>query len=689
MVLPFISSLTGAAGKFPRSPISFITRHPDIILAILVVSMLGMMIVPLPTFILDLFLTINISFAMTLLVSSLYIPDAIGIASFPTLLLLTTLFRLSLNVSSTRLILLNGYAGEVINSFGRFVVKGNYIVGGVIFLILTLIQFIVIAKGSERVAEVSARFNLDSMPGKQMSIDADLRNGAISMEEAKKLRRELERENQFYGAMDGAMKFVKGDAIAGIVITAINIIGGLAIGVIQKGLSLDIALKKYTVLTIGDGLVSQIPSIVISTAAGIVVTRVASQEQESNIGREIGIQLTKYPIALIIVSSLLIILSILPGLPKIPFLLMGCAIALGGYKLLKSEKTLEENNTREEKRIIPGLIQPLSIYATSQMIKDRAEFEKGIRYIEEEVFFKLGIQLPEPAIFINDEKEDSFIIKIYENTVISLALPENCVLAAESPEILSNYGIASESSFILYGMEYSFIKEEHGENLKKLGVSIFEKEKIILFILRETLFKTSEKFIGINEVQLMLDGVSTFYPALVREVVPGLIAVPQLTELLRRLLQEGIPIRNLRLILESIAKNSQHEKNIALLTELVRTDMKTEICHVLGNGKKELHAFILSPFLESQLMDSITGSNGDMTLSIDPEFASNIFESVEQNCRASETKRRIIIITQPELRLLFRNFITRKFSNIIVVSYNEIDPEFAVHPIGEIGTPEG
>lgn len=687
MALPFISSLKGATNRFSRSPISLLTGHPDVILAILVVSMLGMMIVPLPTFILDLFLTLNITFAMTLLISSLYIPNAISIASFPTLLLLTTLFRLSLNVSSTRLILLNGYAGEVINSFGRFVVKGNYIVGGVIFLILTLIQFIVIAKGSERVAEVSARFNLDSMPGKQMSIDADLRNGAISMEEAKSQRRELERENQFYGAMDGAMKFVKGDAIAGIVITAINIIGGLAIGVIQKGLSLNIALKKYTVLTIGDGLVSQIPSIVISTAAGIVVTRVASQEQESNIGREIGIQLTRYPIALIIVSSLLLILSILPGLPKIPFFLMGCFIALSGYKLLKNQNSKEEKEPIEEKKLIPGVLQPISIFAPTKLISDRKEFEKGIKYIEEEVFFKLGVQLNEPLIIINEESP--FIIKIFENTILSVLIPDNSVLVPESPEIINNYGITTDSSFILYGREYSFTKEEHGENLKKLGFSIFEKENIIFFVLREVLFKNSEKFTGINEVQTMLDGLSTFYPALVREVVPGLITIPQLTELLRRLLTEGIPVRNLRLILESIAKNGQREKNIALLTELVRADLKTEISNILCNEKKEIRAFILSPFLESQLMDSISGSNGNITLSIDPELATEIFESVEKNCFTPDKgSKKIIILTQQEIRPLFRNFIIRKFPEISVISYDEIDPEFVVQPLGEIGGKE-
>ncbi len=686
MALPFISSLTGAMGKFFRSPISSITKHPDIILAILVVSILGMMIVPLPAFILDIFLTLNITFAMILIVSSLYIPDAISIASFPTLLLLTTLFRLSLNVSSTRLILLNGYAGEVINSFGRFVVQGNYIVGGVIFLILTLIQFIVIAKGSERVAEVSARFNLDSMPGKQMSIDADLRNGAITMEEAKNLRRELERENQFYGAMDGAMKFVKGDAIAGIVITAVNIIGGLAIGVIQKGLPLDTALKKYTVLTIGDGLVSQIPSIIISTAAGIVVTRVASGEQESNIGREIGLQLTKYPVALTIVSSLLILLSLLPGLPKLPFFLMGCFIALGGYKLIKSRKIIEDNKTSEEKRPIPGVLQPVSVSAPQKLISDRKEFEKGIKYIGEEVFFKLGIQVPEPLVMINED--NSFIIKIYENTAISVAIPENSVLTAEDPEIINRYGIGAESSFVLYGREYSFLRAEHGENLKRLGLSAFERENILLFLLREALFKNAEKFIGIHEVQIMLDGLSTFYPALVREVVPGIITMPALTDILRRLLSEGVSVRNLRLILESIAKHGPTEKNTALLTELVRRDLKTEISETFSNGTKEIRAYILSPFLESQLLDSISGSNGNMMLSLDPELANNIFESVEENCSPSSNKR-VIILTQPEIRLLFRNFIIRKFPDITVISYDELDPEYVVQPIGEVGVREG
>jgi len=678
----FTSSLKGVAGISPRDPLLLIKKHPDIILAILVVSMLGMMIVPLPAFILDLFLTLNITFALTLLLSSLYIPNAVSITSFPTLLLLTTLFRLSLNISSTRLILLNGYAGEVINSFGKFVVHGNYIVGGVIFLILTLIQFIVIAKGSERVAEVSARFNLDSMPGKQMSIDADLRTGSISMEEAKELRRALERENQFYGAMDGAMKFVKGDAIAGIIITCINIIGGLAIGIFEKGLSPEVCIKKYTVLTIGDGLVSQIPSIVISTAAGIVVTRVASGEEGGNIGSEIAVQITKYPIALMIVSVLLLILSFIPGLPGLPFFIMGCVSLAGGYKLYKNSKS-EKKVEKTEGKIIPGFLPPISLHIPAGMIKDINEVTKAIRYVSDELFFKFGVMVPEATVS-SEELEKSLYIKIYGNITCAVPIHENCILVNESHERIEESGIPMESSILLYDHEYPLVKSELGEKLKALGISYIEGENIPAFVFRETLLKNLDKFIGINEVQTMLDGLSQVYPALVREVIPGIIPLPALSELLKRLLSEGVSVRNMRLILESIALHGQKEKNVTHLTELVRRDMRTEICNGLSSGVKEMRAYILNPELESRLMDAISGTSGELVLSIDPELATSIFSSIENCTNQRNGKKGIIIITQAELRPLFKKLVSQKFPDIHVISYEEIDPEFHVHPLGEI-----
>ena len=315
-----------------------LSKYSDIVIAGLVVSIVAMIIVPLPTQLLDLLIVTNISISVLLVLTAIYIQSALRISVFPTLLLITTLFRLALNVSSSRLILIQANAGEVIKDFGQFVVRGNYVVGAVIFIILTLVQFIVISKGSERVAEVAARFTLDAMPGKQMSIDADLRSGAIDQDEGKKKRRDLERESQLFGAMDGAMKFVKGDAIAGMIITVINIVGGLIIGVLQRGMPAADAAKVYTILTIGDGLVSQIPALLISTSAGIIVTRVGGDDEDSNLGGDVIGQLTAYPKAIAIASVMLIVLGIVPGLPGVPFLIMGGLAGFGGYTLLKRQR---------------------------------------------------------------------------------------------------------------------------------------------------------------------------------------------------------------------------------------------------------------------------------------------------------------------------------------------------------------
>src|ERR671919_235020 len=317
---------------------SFLTKYSDIVLAFAVVAIVGMMIVPLPTHLLDILLTLNISLSVVILLTSLYVPSALRISVFPTLLLITTMFRLSLTISTTRLILLTGDPGDVVPAFGRFVVGGNFVVGAVIFLILVVVNFIVISKGSERVAEVAARFTLDAMPGKQMAIDADLRSGAIDQDEGKKKRRDLERESQLFGAMDGAMKFVKGDAIAAIIVTVINIVGGLIIGVMQKGMPIADAARKYTLLTIGDGLVAMLPALLISTAAGIIVTRVGGEEEDSHLGQDVGGQLTAYPKAIAIAGGMLVVLAMIPGLPTLPFLILGGAAGAGAYVMLRRRR---------------------------------------------------------------------------------------------------------------------------------------------------------------------------------------------------------------------------------------------------------------------------------------------------------------------------------------------------------------
>src|SRR3954469_25284373 len=329
-------------------PNSFLSKYSDIVLALVVVSIVGMMIVPLPTHLVDVLLTFNVSISVVLLLISLYVPAALQLSVFPTLLLITTMYRLSLTVSTTRLILLTGDPGEGVVAFGKFVVQGNFVVGAIIFIILTVVNFIVIAKGSEPVAEVAARFTLDAMPGKQMSIDADLRAGSIDMEEGKRKRRDLERESQLFGAMDGATKFVKGDAIAGIIVTVVNIVGGLAIGVMQKNLAVGDAAKKYSLLTIGDGLVGMIPAILISTAAGIIVTRVGGEEEGAHLGKDIGSQLTAYPKAILIAGCMLIGLALIPGLPKVPFFLLGVGASSGAYFMLKKAKKIASGEVDED-----------------------------------------------------------------------------------------------------------------------------------------------------------------------------------------------------------------------------------------------------------------------------------------------------------------------------------------------------
>ncbi len=385
----------------------------DIALAALVVLVVGLMIVPLPTWILDLLISANLSAAIAILLVVLYVPDAIGIATFPTLLLLTTLFRLALNVASTRLILLQANAGEVIRAFGTFVVRGNYVVGAVVFLVLTIIQFVVIAKGSERVAEVGARFVLDAMPGKQMAVDAELRSGAIDGNEARRRRRLLQRESQFYGAMDGAMKFVKGDVIASIVIVIVNLLGGLAIGTAMKGMPVALALKRYGLLTIGDGLVTQIPALVLSTAAGVLVTRVASEEADTPLGDELARQLLGVPKALQVAGVFVGGLAIVPGLPTFPFLAIGAALLLVGRararaKSVEDHRAATEPTPKDRGRIgsreptfVP-LVVPWALEVSADLEAMLDADPNGLRAmavrLREQVFAELGVPLPAPRV---------------------------------------------------------------------------------------------------------------------------------------------------------------------------------------------------------------------------------------------------------------------------------------------------
>lgn len=632
----------------------------DAALAFFVIAVVGLMVVPLPTWLLDLLIASNLASSVAVLLVALYVGDALKIAAFPTLLLITTLFRLALNVSSTRLILLQANAGEVIKAFGQFVVRGNYVVGAVIFLILTIIQFVVIAKGSERVAEVGARFTLDAMPGKQMAIDAELRSGSIDGNEARRRRRALLRESQFYGAMDGAMKFVKGDVIASLIITIVNILGGLAIGVGQRDMEVTGALKRYGLLTIGDGLVTQIPALVMATAAGVLVTRVASEEAETPLGAELASQIFGQPQALRVGSFFVLGLALVPGLPGLPFLVIGGLLFAASRARLKSLRA-------EQERQQPGPIQrrpgpeaqprfvPLVVPWAVEVSKDleplldddvrggdvrRPGLRAALAATREIIFRDRGVPLPAGRVSVSD------------------ALPERHALLAlhEVPALLVTFppGLADDAL----------------------------AQQLLLELL-PALERRAQDFLGLSETQNLLDELEQIAPAAVRQVVPKPITLIQLTDILRRLVEERVSIRDLRAILEALSVVGNAEKDPLTLAEFVRAQLRRPLTHALTRGARELAVILLDSHIEEAVRGAITRTPAGAFLSLAPAATRDIITAVRRaisNHAGDATP--IIILTQPDIRRFVRKLLEPEFPDVRIISYAELLPEVAIKPLG-------
>ena len=520
-----------------------LTRFSDILLVACVGAMVGMMIVPLPTWLLDILLSVNITIAVTIMMVSIYISNATQIASYPTILLITTLYRLALDISATRLILLQGDAGDVIRAFGMFVVGGNFVVGAVIFLIITLVQFIVVTKGSERVAEVAARFTLDAMPGKQMSIDADMRSGKIDFQEASKKRDALGRESQFYGAMDGAMKFVKGDAIAGIIITLVNIIGGLIIGIAMRGLTLSDAVQTYSILTIGNGLVAQIPALLISISAGMVVTRVASEVPDSNLGKDVATQILAQPKAIAVAASFLFVLALVPGLPKIPFLILAGltgSIAYGLFHAIKTKKTSEGSaivNVVDEPELTATIPVTLDVSESLTRFVDTSapegkKFLESLVAIRTSLYYEMGVVFP--AIQVNGNnpyQAGTYKIWLNEVPAVTGQIRLDSVLVNDSAKRIHVYGLTGEDTTNpATGKPAAWIKREFLDRARSAGLQVWDTEEILLMHLTAFLRKHAREFLGIQEVQTMLSTIRSGYPDLDDEVVPKVVPLQRLTE---------------------------------------------------------------------------------------------------------------------------------------------------------------
>ena len=677
-------------------------RYSDILLAVVVAVIVGMMIVPLPTLVLDLFVTLNIAAAVSLLLIAIYVSEALRIATFPSLLLITTLFRLAIEVSATRLILLKANAGQVIYAFGNFVVAGNLVVGAVVFFILTMIQFIVISKGSERVAEVGARFTLDAMPGKQMSIDAELRGGYIDPAEARRRRALLARESQFFGSMDGAMKFVKGDAIAGIIVLLTNIVGGLVIGTVQKGMDIATAAKTYTLLTIGAGLVSQIPALVISTTAGILVTRVSSEEEGGHLGKDIGRQILAQPKALAIAAALLGILAIVPGLPTVPFAVLGGLLGLVAYRIIQLDRRAAHGakapgtsaagrELRADRAEVPApLLVPIAIDLSSVLSQsllppggpDRMEREL-LPAARERFFSEAGIVLPAVSVRPNalGLAAGAYVLRLQEVPIARGEVVPGGGLALDTLDRLRAIGIAAQPAAHPEGRPAAWIPPGEIGAARLRGVPTLAPEEVIVIHLLQVLRRYGYEFVGIEETQSLLDRLASTHPALVREVVPKVVSPALLTDILRRLAAEGISLRSLREILGALAERTTVDSDALALTEHVRAALRRQITFAHAGDSGVLHAYFLDPMIEDTVREAAQPTAAGSILALEPELASDIVKAVG---RAVAGNLAPVIVTTADIRCHLRRLLETEHPKVAVLSYQEIEPDVKLESLGRI-----
>ncbi len=690
--------------------LALLLKNNDIVFAIGLVVIVLMMVIPIPPQLLDLLLTINISLSVLILLVCLYTKEPLDYSSFPTILLVATLFRLGLNVTSTRLILLEANAGSVIESFGQFVIGGNYVVGFVIFVILVIINFMVITGGAGRVAEVSARFTLDSMPGKQLSIDADLNSGLIDEKEAKLRRKKLEREADFYGTMDGASKFVKGDATAGIIITVINIVGGLIIGILQLKMAPATALSTYTILTVGDGLVSQIPALIISTATGLIISRASGSDR--SLSEDIGLEMFSNPKVLFIVSGLLFFMGIVPGMPTIPFLLVSAASGWYGWNKHKEiqKKEIEDLKAQEDakkaqklgkkrkKATRESVLELLNVETLEIEIGYRLvsllDPEKGgdlldrIAQIRRQSALDLGIVLP--SIRVRDNLQlppNTYQVKLKGVSIESgevypeRSLAMNSMGGAEDPNIKGINTI--EPAFKLPAI---WIEEKDKEYAETVGYTVVSPSAVISTHLTEIIRKNASEIITRADVQQLIDNLKKevsdeYVNDLMKE-----ISTADVQQVIQNLLKECVSIRDLKTILETMSLQARTNKNHNALTEFCRQALARNICKQNLADTGELLAITLSQDVEQQIAQGVNPDGESLTLN--PDFVKKLMDSLnyEFTKAVQQTGNRPVILCSSPIRLIFRRLIERTYPQIVIMSYNEVTNNTKAKSIGTIRT---
>ena len=675
--------------------------NSDIILALGLVFILGLMLIPLPPFFLDFLLATNITLSILVLIVSLYINSPLDISVFPGLLLVVTLFRLGLNISSTRLILIDGYAGKVIDTFGQFVVGGNYVVGFIIFIILVIIQFIVIIKGSGRISEVAARFTLDAMPGKQMAIDADLNAGLLNEAEAVARRESLSREAEFYGSMDGASKFVKGDAIAGLMINGINIIGGFIIGVAQRGLSFTDALKSYTILTIGDGLVSQIPALLIATAAGLVVTRSASG---TALDSQMKNQLFSNPRVLATVSGVIIAFSLLPGMPTLTFIFLGSMLGVLAYVVKKNKATAQaEKESQDETLTSPEApaaedkveqylqVDPIEIeigYGLISLVDENQGGNLFQKIASTRKFIALEYGVLIPPVRVRDNLQlnpNEYIIKIKGNIVAEYQVYTDRYLAMNpgSAEELPNGIPTKDPAFNLVSY---WITIQEKEKAELMGYTVVDALSVLSTHLQETLKKNFDRVLTRQAVKQLVENLKKDYPAVIEDINPEVLPLGTIQKVLQNLLKEYIPIKDLVQVLESLIDYSKVTKNVDVLTEYSRHAIGDTIANLYKDQNGIIHAIVLGDQIESSITRSLQSQKEAIqTLGLSPATLKDLNEEIERKISVFHELGYIpVIITSATIRPYFYRLINSTFPDVAVLSYSELPASTEIEFIEKI-----
>ena len=690
--------------------LNLITGSSDVILAFFIILIIAMIIIPVSPTVIDNLIAINFTASITILMVALYIPKAVNLSIFPSLLLITTLFRLGIEISATRQILLHAYAGHIILTFGQFVVGGSFIVGAIVFLIITLVQFIVVTKGAERVAEVAARFTLDAMPGKQMSIDADMRSGIIDSATARELRLALQKESQLYGAMDGAMKFVKGDVIAAIVIAVINIIGGLIIGVVMHKMTAMRAAQVYTLLSIGSGLVSQIPSLLVALTAGIVTTRVSSEKKDTNLGTEISTQLLNQPKALMLAAIVMLGVAMIPGFPKYIFLSIAVIIGGIGYIFWKRSKQAALKGISgigpsrletdiEGHTVIRGgtddyaLTLPI-ILEVGTKLSETVKKEKGGQSFIDDMIPKMRLALYQdlgvkfPGVHVRTDsptlEPDEYSILLNEVPIVRGKIIENSLLTQEAEETLKRYNIPFTASRTAIGTASFWVSNKYQEVMQKAGIKFWKPVDVMILHLSYFYQKNAGEFIGIQEVRAILAFMEKSFPDLVKEVT-RLIPLQKLTEIFKRLVQEQISIKDMRTILEALSEWAQTEKDTVLLTEYVRSSLKRYISYKYSLGQSILSVYLLDPEIEDMVRGAIKQTSAGSYLALDPDSVQLIIQAMRNVVVMTPSGGQPpVMLTAIDVRRFVRKLIESDFPELPVVSYQEIIPEIRIQPLGRI-----